>query len=279
MSRLRILPCLVAALVTLSLVQSAEAQLGGLIKKAAKQNIPAAQSAGQPKFDNVILELTPARVAKLIAGKRAGQQLANVPGGLVAFRTQLSTLEERQSKIYETEVEKINAWDEKRRAAENCRDSVLIALKEKKSNWSDPQVMQKMQQLAMAIATAQAKGDTAEARRLAEQVQQLSAPSPSDSADARRGCPVPAPTGLVKQYLDLQTQIESLREQIAKLEQAVRLAEQTASGMDERQLAMACERARMFIQNMRNQQNQAGFTAIEVAALNQAIKDLDPLCP
>jgi hypothetical protein len=256
----------------------AEAQLGGLIKKKAAQ-AAAVQSTGAPvAFDNVILELTSARIAKVVAGKNAGKKLASGPNAPAAIRKKLDAADAQQAGLYDKHVDAINAFDELRRTAESCVDSVLIAIKDSKQLIDNPAFTQKATQLSMAYTQAQARGDGAEMRRLAKELENLSKPGSADSAHAAKQCPAPAPPAVVKQWLGLKSQIDSLNAEIAAAEDAIRKAEAAASGMNDRQIAMACERARMYLERLKANKTQTGFTQTELDAIAQALKDLESAC-
>jgi hypothetical protein len=271
--------CAALALAAVTPCRDGQAQLGGLIKKkvgqAAAGQAPATQATGQaPVFDNVILELTPPRLAQVIAAKKAGKQLASGPNSPVALRKKLDALDEQQAAIYRKHVDDINAWDAKRMDTEGCRDSVLALASDRQgSTW-----LQRAAPLSMQVAQAQAKGDTAELRRLTEQLQRLKAPTAADTAQAVKQCGTPAPPAIVQQWLGIKSQMDPVNEEIGKAEQAIRDGETSTSGMNERQLAMACERIQIFVDRMKAKKQQPGFTAAEIQALDQAIKDLDKLC-
>jgi hypothetical protein len=271
--------CAVLALAAVTPCHEGQAQIGGLIKKkvgqAAAGQAPAAQATGQaPVFDNVILELTPPRLAQVIAAKKAGKQLATGPNSPVALRKKLDALDEQQAAIYSKHVDDINAWDAKRMDAERCRDSVLALASDRQgSTW-----LQRAGPLSMQVAQAQQKGDTAELRRLTEQLQRLREPTAADTVQAVKQCGIATPPAIVQQWLGIKSQMDTVNEEIAKAEQAISDAETATSGMNQRQLAMACERIQIFVDRMKAKKQQPGFTAAEIQALDQAIKDLDKLC-
>lgn len=239
----------------------------------------AAQSTGEPvAFDNVVLELTPQRIAKVVAAKNAAKQLASGPNSPAALRTKLDADDARQAAIYNKHVGDINDWDQKYRDTQECRDSVLSAIADKNQMDSNPQFLQKMTELSLAYAQAQAKGDTAEMRRLAAEFQNAKQPTRADSLQAARGCGVASAPAIVQQWLDIKRGMDSLTVQMGKAEQAILDAEQNGSGMNARQLAIACERIRIFLEREKAKKKQAGFTTAELQALEQAIKDLDPIC-
>ena len=269
------------ALLAVMPCRDGQAQLGGLIKKKAAQaaagQVPAVATGPAPKFDNVILELTSARIDRVIAGKTAGQKLATGPNSPVALRKKLDAVDEQQAKIYQKHVDDINRWDEQRMNAENCRDSALSEAQDRRSQESS-MASDKMRQLALDVARAQAKGDSAEVRRLLKEVDAAGKPTAADSAAATKACPVPPQPAVVQQWMGLKKQIDQLNDEIAKAEAAIKQAEQAASGMDDRQMAMACERAKMLLETIKSGKPITGFTQPEIDAVEQKTKEIDALC-
>ena len=274
---------LCAALALLAVVpcRQGQAQLGGLIKKKAAQaaagQVPAVATGPAPTFDNVILELTSARIDRVIAGKTAGRKLATGPNSPAALRKKLEAVDEQQAKIYSKHVDDINGWDEQRRNAETCRDSALSEAHDRR-NQESSMASDKMRQLALDVARAQARGDSAEVRRLMKEVDAAGKPTAADSAQATRACPVSPAPAVVQQWMGLKQQIDQLNDEIAKAEAAIKQAEQTASGLDDRQLAMACERAKMLLEAIKSGKPIKGFTQPEIDAVEQKTKEIDALC-
>ena len=260
----------------------AHAQLGGLIKKkldraTGKEEV----QAGQPVvFDAVTLEITQERIEKLTAAKRAARKHAEEAA---AYAKQIESLDARQAAIYEKQVNNINGWDEKRRDYERCRDSVLSEIHDRKNAQTpDAAVMRRMMELAQAMAVAQQKRDTAEIRKITEQIERTKAPTKADSAEAAKLCPYPVQPAVVKEWLGLKQQLDSLTNQKQEAESQVAKTEAAMSGMNPRQSAIFCERIKLYVQQLKEKKKHAGFSDDEVkrlADLEQAIKDLETLCP
>jgi len=176
-------------------------------------------------------------------------------------------------------VTEINALEEKRQDIERCRDSAMSELKARKLTTSSQAEQQKMMQFGIAVATANSKGDTAEARRLTDQWRRSQEPGAADSAAARQKCgSAPTPT-IVQEWLDLKAQIEKLQQQIVAANEAVSDAEQNASGMNPRQMAVACERIELFLSRRKAKQQDVSLSTAEISALTEAGKDLEGVCP
>jgi FtsZ-binding cell division protein ZapB len=264
------------------LPRTAHSQLGNLIKKQVEKKAPQDPGAqGPPVFDAVTLEITPERIDKLLEAKRAARRIADGPTGPNALREKAGALDERQAMLYTKYGKEIEVWDEKRRTVENCRDSSLSAIKDSKRP-TQAQDMMKYQQLALAMAMAQQKGDTAEVRRLTEQFQKGQEPSAADSAAVLRRCGDPSPPAVVKEWMALKGQVEALQNQAQNAEAEVERTETQASGMNTRQRAVFCERIKALVARLKAKQATAGFSDAEVEAARKrdiAIKDLEALCP
>jgi hypothetical protein len=273
--------CLAVAAVTPC--RDAGAQIGGLIKRkvgqAAADQAPAPPSVGEPvTFTDDLLELTPDLLRRIGAGKAAGRKIAEGPDGPAAIRKRIEILDERQAAIYSKHVDEINAWDEKRRTAETCRDSALAEATDRLKAQSASQYMEQYRQLALDYAQAQARGDSAAMKRLMAEIERKGKPTRADTLAAERSCGVPAPPRVVQEWLDLRSQLDDQQQRLANAEQAVRDAEQRESGMNNRQLAISCERIKIYIARMEAKQQQHGFTQEELEALEEARAQLKRLC-
>jgi hypothetical protein len=276
---------LFAVLLLFALVfpRAADAQLGGLIKKAVSQATAGAQGGEPVKFDSVVLEITADRITRVTAGRRAARQYADGPNGPAAHEARFDSLDARQAAIYEKEVHNINAWDGKRMEHGACLDSAFSALRDEASDRTpDSQRLQKMMELGLAMAAAQQRGDTAEARRILDALEQQKAPSRADSLAALKACgPVPAQSAIIRQWYELKARLDTLGSLEAAAEDSVRAIEQRISGMSPRQSAVLCERIKLYVEQLKARK-QGGFTDAELktmAGMAQAVRDLDALCP
>lgn len=285
---IRGIPLVASLALALLLPCNAQAQLGGLIKKKLSQ-AAAGPMVGEPvQFDNVTLEITPDRINKLLAAKRATKQFADGPSGPGAIEAKTAPLDARQVAIYSKEVGNINDWDAKRRDHERCLDSAFSALRDKAQSHMTPQSlndpqMQKMMQLSQQMAMAQARGDTATVNKIIAQLEKMKEPTKADTLAAWNACgPVPAPTAIIKEWLDLKARLDTLRAQRAAAEDSLRVMEERQSGMNANQSAVFCERIKAYVAQLKTKKKQAAFTDDELktmANLAQAIKDLEALCP
>lgn len=282
------LPLTALLLLALLLPDNAEAQLGGLVKKKVNQATATAQGGGPVKFDDVVLEITPDRINKLIAAKRAAKQYADGPNGPQAYEAKVESVDARQAAIYSKEVNNINNLEAKRQERERCLDSAFTALKDKAQSRMTPQSMndpqmQRMMQLSQQVAMAQARGDTTTVNKIIAQLEKMKEPTKADTLAAWKACgPLPATTAIIQQWLDLKAQLDTLRTLRAAAEDSVRARERRISGMDTRQSAVFCERIKQYVEYLKKKQQAQGFSDDELktmASLAQAIKDLEALCP
>ena len=264
-------------LVATSLVpwRAAAAQLGGIIRRGAER---AAAPLAPPVFTEDLLELTPERLARARAGLAAAQQVRDGPNGPAAIRARIEPLDARQAALYERHVGAINDWDAARMGAESCRDSVLGAAMDRKRSTSGAEFLAQTRQLGLDYAAAQQRGDTAAMRKLAERFQAVDKPVRADTLAAERSCGAPPPPAAVQEWMSLKDEIDALQQALGEAEQAVQDAEEEASGMNRRQLALACERALLYFWRAERRERQQGFTKAELEALEQAGRDLKQLC-
>jgi len=268
---------LATALLATTPVARLEAQLGGLIKKKVPQAAQVPSAGEAVTFDEATLELTPERIGQVIAAKATGRRMSAGPEGPNAIRQRLDALDARQAKIYETQAEAINAWDSARQDAERCRDSVLVVARDA-MQMNTAEYVEKMRPLGLRMAQAQQRGDTAEIRKVTEEIRRAGEPTAADSARARQACPLPAPPPAVREWQSLNAEAERTRQALQRAEQAVRDAEEKASGMNHRQLGIACERILLYLARAKAKEQQKGFTSDELKALESAIEELQGAC-
>lgn len=285
--RFPLTPLLLAILSTAAVPVPAQGQITKLIKKTVNQTTGTntAAQGDTVTFDDETLELTPARIAKLVEGERAAKQLAESPNGPAAIRKKLEPLSTRLGKIVEEHGDDINTWDEKRRDRERCRDDAFIPIKDRRSEeftnrlQADPAFRMKASQLAMELQAAMQKGDSTRVREVQQEIDNLQRPTAADSAVVDKQCGPLVTPAIVQEYLDLTRQTEDLRNQMQEAEADVEQARARASGMTPQQLGKACERIKVFREALKAKQTVGGYTDDEREALRAAIKALDEICP
>ena len=282
----RFAPLLVAAVL---LPAPASAQLGGLIKKQVDKKVEnkvVEATAEPPKFDNETLELTGERLDKLIKAREAARTFLEGPYGPEALRKQLEPIEERRSRMYDQRVKAINAWDARRMEIERCQaDSLSERSDRKRADFerrmqSDPALLAKMMQLGQAYARAQQNNDAAEMLRIQKEMLGPQGPSAQDSAEVMRVCGdskrVPPD---VAEYLTLDQQVQRLQSEITKAEQLAWENQTKNTDMNQRQLAIACDRIKMYLERLKKKMAQTGMSPLELEELQKRADKLEKLCP
>lgn len=280
-SALLTLGCLLAPI-------ASHAQFGSVIRrqidKQTDKKVEEA-TAQPPKFDNETLELTGERLDKLIRGKEAARAIAAGPNGPEALRTKLSQLEEQRNKLAEKLGDKVEMWEQRKMEAESCvRDSLQERTDRKRAaleqgfQMTDPVMRQRLTELSLKLAQAQQKGDAREVDRLTKEFQAMGAPTAKDSAEVKRVCGDPVPPPGVAELRSLDQAVEELKLQITKAEKLVSDTETRESGMNQRQLAIACERIKEALQRLKKKMAEVGMTPVEWQALKERAEKLEALC-
>lgn len=237
----------------------ASARIGNPIKKAkdavtkeAKKEAKSedAKPCAPPVFDDVTIELTEARVSKLIASYQKMETTLAPRNDLLAKRNKLT---EERNALWDKYGEKIQALEGKRQDVQGCYQQGYEAAREKKMEeyskraLSDPNLMEKYKELAMKNNAAAAKGDTAAQNNIYSGIYAEMLPSSQDSADVRRGCgPVPSRTKEEDQIDSLDKQIASYEEQIRKIDDQVAQTQSKEMGVTPNQMGVVMERIGAF---------------------------------
>lgn len=275
----RLLGC--AILATAVAASPARAQLGGLVKKAKDAAVRKAgddtgvnaQLEGEDvKYTDVILELTPERVDKVIAGMQASRAALAGRPALVdkrdAAATRLGDITERNSKA-------LDAITQKRQEVESCRSDDFSQRKDAKQEglgvraMGDPAFLQKITDISTRMGEAQMKGDTAAIRKISAEMEQFTAPTAADSAAVDKACGAPVPPSATeKEIQSLQAQVAQLDGQIRSMEEDAAKKAAKACEMSANQCAMALERVEMWLTRLKGNQKQHGLSSNELKALN-----------
>jgi hypothetical protein len=289
-------PVAVIAAILLPL-NTASAQLGGLVKKARDKAIEsqvekrvggtsASSADAAPKFDETTVELTSERVAGMLRGLQAGRAVLDT-------RTPLN---ERRDAIYKTREPLWNAnqkaydaYLRQRDENQRCRNDAMEVSREKRQKvtdarnkelsakaMNDPAFRQKIMELTPKLAEAQQKGDTVELKRLMKQMGVGEEDTKADTvaADAKCGKETPKPAFLV-QTDSLDGLANRLTDDIRKIEEKAASTEQKESGLNERQFMMARERIEAYLSAMKYNGKPRGFSPNELAALGARRADFE----
>jgi len=282
----RLLSCAILSIAILS--SPAQAQIGGLVKKARdaatkkagdETGVNAQLEGEDVTYTEVILELTPQRVDKVIAGLQASRaKLAGRPA-LVDKRDAAAT---RAADLNDRNRKDLDATAEKRQQVASCRSEEFTKREDARGEslsarvMSDPALLKQFQDVSARMAQAQMQGDTAAIRKIGAELQQFTAPTAADSAAVDKTCGAPVPLSAVeKEIQSLQAQVSQLDEQLRSMEAAAAQAGGASSGMNERQFAMARERLEMWLSRVKSNSKQHGLSSNELKALSNRRADIE----
>ena len=259
-------------------VSPAHSQLGALKKRAekavAEKVAPKQAAAGRqkPVFDDVVVELTEARVAKLLTGFAAEAKVAAKNREFEAERTKREAAYRQQRDEHERAR---TAWEKKSAAWDRCMEKYRAELEtrgQQSQSFAQSTDTMKLKALALRIQNAQVRGDMAEAKRLADSLTTImnAAVAQYGSADiekrARAECgdrpEEPTPPEAPAQPVSLSTLSDGAR----------------ASGIPEEQYRIARERVLAWLSlgddKITRGETTYAFTDAELAALNARRADL-----
>jgi hypothetical protein len=167
------LRALVLAFAIAVVASPVDAQLGALKKRAEKAvaNKVAPQPAGArptPAFDNVVVELTEARLSQMLTGFAAEEKAA-------ARNREAEASQKDRDAVYRREREKyeraLSDWEKRRASVSQCYqkyDSERQARAGRAQSMIERVDTMAMKAVALRIQNAQQRGDMAEARRLTD---------------------------------------------------------------------------------------------------------------
>ena len=268
--------CLAFALATIS--SPAHAQLGALKKRAEKavaNKVAPKAAAGTrvtPTFDNVVIELTEARVAQLLTGFAAEAQVAARNRENEAGRSQREAAYRQQREEYERAHA---AWEKERAAWNACTEKYrteMATRSQQGQSFVQSTDTMKLKAIALRIQNAQQRGDMTEARRLTDSltsimgaaVAQYGTGDIEKRANAECGTPRDEPVRpeAPAQPVSLSTLSDGSR----------------ASGIPEEQYRIARERVLAWLSlgddKITRGETTYAFTDAELAALNARRADL-----
>ncbi len=293
-SRLRptvLLACRSAALAALLAglsAPSAEAQMGGLLKKAKKQMeqaVVGAPSETPVPFDDLILELTEARLAQVVSGLEAGRQiLSGGQGGpsLASLSLERDRAIDERVRLHEMHRAEIERYQRNSVRIRDCRHEAFGAIERAQQERytervaGDQALQQVIGKLAHELSAATQAGDTVAMRRIHRRMQEAAriVVSAADSAviDSRCGRMPVSPT-VVAQIDALAEQERNAAQAIRRVEEHVSSEEVLASGLDPRQLGMARERIILFLSAPADRPAR-GFSPAERSSLSSRRPEL-----
>ena len=265
--------------------------VGGLAKKAKEKAAKAAGMeekeaavAGDNKveFDEDILQLTDARLERVIATfKKASAAAAGRP----ALAAKMDETSEERGKLWDKEGDAVMATRNKREEIKGCyeqgyREATDRRMQEySQKALTDPAIRDKFTRIAQQHNAAAASGDTVAIKAAQDAMHSVILATPEDSAAVRKDCgPIPSRMGAEDKLDALDKQIESLAEQIRKIDEKVSEAQADGGGMERKQFAMAAERIQMYLawRKSKSYSKSAtrGFTKEEIEAMEKRLEEL-----
>jgi predicted nucleic acid-binding Zn-ribbon protein len=278
-----------AAFALLAVAPPAHAGLGDMMKKAKDKALqttskkveadsPASDAKCKPVFDEVTLELTDARVQRIIAAfNAAGKSAAGRP----ALVEKLNNATDERSALYDKHNEAISKAQEKRVEVEGCYHNGYQTAQQRRAQeysqraLTDPKLMEKFSKLAAENNAAAAKGDTAAQKRMNDAMAAEYLPTKDDTAQVRKQCgPIPPKSAAEIRMEELDKLTRDLENEIAKLDEKVMKEESDLRGMDGQAWFMALERIHMYMgwkdSKAKNKGDvPCGLTAAETQALDK----------
>ena len=289
-----------AAALCLALATSAQAQIPNPLRRAKEKAAQAlsGQPASQPlKFDNVMLELNPQVVERVIAGLQARAKYRSPDGRTSAeMRRRAQELTDEAAKLNQDRGDERSEFVNKVGAAENCRSEVLSGIRQKQNDdlqrrfmgmtganlqgdqSANAKFMQEYQRIAMEVGAAAAAQDTARARKAqAEYNKLMGIDSKADTAKANVQCNVPVPPAWMARADAADAESSRLYNEARELERVSSDTAVRVSGLGAEQFAMAVERVTAYVTVAAGARGIWKFSAIEEGALSARLAVLRPL--
>jgi hypothetical protein len=219
-------------------------------KKETGQSETQAKPCAAPVFDDVTVELTEARVGRMVDTFHKMESILAPRMGLVEKRNKL--MDERGA-IWDKHSERIQALEQKRNDVNGCYHNGYQRASEKKLQeysqraLSDPKLLEKYKNLAMQNNAAAAAGDTSAQNRINAGIMEEMLPSSEDSAQVRKECGTIPPTTKEEDQINaLDKQIQGLEDEIRRIDDKSSETQAKGLGLTPAQMGTAFERIRMF---------------------------------
>jgi len=282
--RIRSMLAAIAALLVLSFVPVATAHaglpsMGSLKAKLTGKKTPeatddtgaAGSNGGKVTYNDVVIEITDARLDGFIAGLKAGRDVMQGHDELVTRR---GDLQDQISAIMDKDGKAVDASRDAMQKVRQCRDQEYRDMEHEHSQklqqqmMSDPAAREKLIRQSQEMSMAQSKGDTATVARIQREIGATAGLSKADSLEAEKQCdPMPKPHPSAAKVEALEHELSAADRSIRSMEQKALPAEAQASGLTESQFAMMRERVEMFLAVPENKPVPRGFSESELKAL------------
>ena len=283
----------IAALVLSISASPANAQLGGLVRKAKdkvvreagdKSGANATLEGEDVKFTSVIVELTPETLDKVMLGMKAGRARVDAPNGRAALVQERDASSNEAGNLWSKYGDDINALNTKRNEIERCRHDAFQALNKdrdeelRKRAMTDPAFRDKIMALTQQMGMQQAKGDTTVGSKFELEFRKLRGESKADTTAADKKCgTMPAPHPMEAKIDGLRAKSSAADARIRDLDSSADDDDAKASGLEKRQYFMARERIEMYLMRAKSESPQRGFSPAELKSLSARRAELAKL--
>jgi uncharacterized coiled-coil protein SlyX len=286
--------CLVLIAACLVTTTHARAGIGNPLKKVKEkiaEKVKPAEQEAEPEtisnetivFDDVTLELTNARLDRIVAAFKAAKAAGT---GRPAAVERLNKAMEERGQLYDKHGEAIQELERKRGDIEVCyHDGYNEAQDRKTQEYSqkaltDPAIREKFMRVAQEQNAAAAGGDSAAIAKINAVLYSEMLPSSEDSAAVRKKCgPKPPITPAETRIAALDKVIAAQTEEIRTIDMNIAKAQAKELQMKEDQFAAAMERIQVYMawKNYKSgskPQSPRGFTPEELDALEKHLEEL-----
>ena len=270
----------------------AHAGLGDALKKAKEK---AAQAAGQkaapaapaakdapPKFDEVTVELTEARVTKLLGVYRAANAASAGRAELVQKINQAS--DERRT-LDDKNEEQIRAARNQRDDINRCLHDAYREEQERRADeyrqkaLTDPAIREKFTKAAAQYNARAAQGDTAAQQAIMKVIMSEVGLTHADSVAIQKKCGTPPPPLPAEaRLLELDQQITSMQNELRAKDDKAAAALAGDTGLDRQQFAVAIDRIETYLAwasaKSPKPQKAPGFSDEELKTLDKHASEL-----
>ena len=234
-------------------------------------------------FDDLVLELTDARLDRIVAAFKASEAAG---AGRAAVVEKLNKATDEHGKLWEKHSEAIMDLQRKRGDLEVCyhdgygEAQQRLTVEYAQKALTDPGIHEKFARAAQEHNAAAARGDSAAIEKLNAVLYSETLISHQDSVEIREKCgPMPPPTPPEVKFATLDKEIASQAEQLRSIDKKVAEAQAQDVQMNQEQFAMATERIQMYLAWKKSSQAKStpvlrGFTQEEIDALEKHLEGL-----
>jgi hypothetical protein len=258
------------------------AKAAGARATGEKPSSAASAADAEVHYDDVVVELTEARVQRIVAGYRKAQEAS---AGRPALMERLNKANDERSKFAEKHWEAIQEIRQKRSDAEICyHDGYREARDRRMQEYSqkavtDPKILEKYRRVAEENNAAAARGDSTRTGKVTQAFEELTALTRADSLEVSRKCgPVPARLPEEDKLDTLESQVASLQGSVRDMDEEIAQAQADDAGLNSQQWGMARDRLWAYFAwrdaNGGSKSAPRGFSGDELKAFENHLQDL-----